>query len=374
MDQVSEVSEGFPWVKLQLSSLLASCALRMFLALCGLIKDYDLGGLCILSKLIIIPSSPWQQSGRQQIVAEPAAKMLLMPRVQSPWQGGYHAAAQPFLHCLTWPPPCTRPGGMRGLQPHDHSWKVLPWMLGEQGETGSCWPCVSCPEPGQVARRALHWSPSCRWCDLPCVCLLFLLKQDMIWPSKSHQSVFRTVAKNWPWNGVFQLLLSSAPWGWWHGCSKGPAAEGEQTLWTTRRTLKLPTDLGRWDFTCIPNQEGPNTASPSQDKSTVHHCSLVSQVPFQQDIGFMVNTSSCWLLYWDYACVYVSCWMGVLMHYGENIKEIGLKVWKTHYYIWPDRKYKESVYLTLFFQAINRSYNVITYTWAVKYNNDHFFH
>lgn len=87
-------------------------------------------------------------------------------------------------------------------------------------------------------------------------------------------------------------------------------------------------------------EEGPATASPCHDKSTEHHCSKVSQALFQQGINLTANTSSCWLLHRDYACVYVSYWMGVLMHYGENIKEIGLKAWKNHYCIWPDWKCK----------------------------------
>lgn len=108
MDQVPEASEGFPQAKLQLSSLLASCALS-FGRVYGLIKDDDLGGQCIVSKPIISPLSPYQQFGRQQTVAKSLAKYFVLrycAQLQSLWQGGYQARAQPFWHCLAQPLSC----------------------------------------------------------------------------------------------------------------------------------------------------------------------------------------------------------------------------------------------------------------------------
>lgn len=112
----------------------------------GLIKDDDLSGQCIVCKTIIIPSSSYQQFGRQEIVVESPAKCFVpgyCTQVQSLWQGGYQAAAQPFWHCQCKPHP------VRDLF---MAWKDCSLMItpgkacpgcctmAEQGKPWSCWP------------------------------------------------------------------------------------------------------------------------------------------------------------------------------------------------------------------------------------------
>lgn len=137
----------------------------------------------------------------------------------------------------------------------------------------------------------------------PRVSLWFPLRQDMVWPSKSHRGVLGIVAENWLWSGDFQLLFSSVLWGWWQGCTR--AAEGEQTLWTTHYTLNL--QFGRWHFCHSMKQQ---VARRDLALCSLAETSLLSITTprslrplFQQGINFMVNTSSCWLLHWDYARV-----------------------------------------------------------------------